>query len=141
MNRFWQVWAGEKAQWAQHMTQIALLAVCAFSLAIYAMGAASKEPEPIPPELIPAGFTAADCHITKPGGPIVEEDADGHPRTVGKRPPKVGCSKNTEGRANETHTATCRTKAGEDLPLSDCYLNTDGSMIPACEPKPQPTER
>lgn len=41
--------AGEKARRAQHMTQIDLLAVCAFSLGIYATGAASKEPEPIPP--------------------------------------------------------------------------------------------
>jgi hypothetical protein len=133
--------AGEKAGRPQHMTQIALLAVFAFSLAIYAAGALSKEPGPIPPELIPAGFTAADCHITKPGGPIVEEDADGHPRTVGKRPPKVECSKHTEGRATETHTASCRTKAGKGLPLSDCCLNTDGSMIPACKLKPQQGEQ
>jgi hypothetical protein len=121
------------------MARIAVLAVC--GLSAYATGAASKEPEPIPPALIPVGFTAADCHITKPGGPIIEQDADGRPRTVGKRPPKVECSKHTEGTTTETHTVTCRTQAGKDLPLSDCCLNSDGSKIPACELKPQPTEQ
>jgi hypothetical protein len=59
--------------------------------------------------------------------------------SVGKRPPKVECSKHTEGSTTVTHTMTCRTMAGKDLPLSDCCLNPNGSKIPACEPKPQPT--
>lgn len=120
------------------MTRVALVAICTCSLSILATVTVSKESEPIPPELIPAGFTAADCRITEPGGPITETDADGHPKTVGRRPPKVECSKHAEGGVTTTHTVSCHTKAGKELPLSDCCLNPDGSRIPSCELKRQP---
>lgn len=116
--------------------KLILLAVCALSA--YATGTASKEPEPIPARLIPPGFIAADCHITKPGAPITDEDADGHPRTIGHRDPTVICSKRTPGPTTEVHRATCRSEDGKEFPLEDCCLSPDGSRIQACEPKPQP---
>ena len=120
------------------MTRTALLAVCTFSLSIHTAATASKGPEPVPPELIPAGFTAADCRIAKPGCPITETDADGHPGTVGKRPPKVECSKHAEGPVTTTHTVSCQPRAGKGPPLSDCCLNPEGPKIPSCGLKPQP---
>jgi hypothetical protein len=119
------------------MTRIALLVVCACSLSVYASGAASKEPDRIPPELIPPGFTAADCRITKPGGPDTEEGSDGRQRTVGKLPPKVACTKHP---VTITHSASCHTEAGKELPPADCCLNADGSKIQNCEPKPHPAD-
>ena len=120
------------------MTRITLLAVCVCSLSVYAPGTASKEPDRIPPELIPPGFTAADCHITKPGGPETQEGPDGRQRTVGKRPPTVVCTKHLEGPLTITRSASCHTENGKELPPADCCLNPDGSKIPNCEPKPHP---
>jgi hypothetical protein len=115
------------------MSRITLaVAVCTI-LSACATGAAPRKPEPIPPELIPDGYTADDCHITDPGGPMTETGPDGIPRTVGTRPPKVACSQHVHIPGSET--TTCHTPGGKPLDLQDCCLNPDGSSIPNCTKK------
>lgn len=116
--------------------------VAVLTLTACSTGPAPKTPEPIPPELIPAGFTAADCRITEPGGPITDIGPDGRPYDRGTRQPKVECTHHSEVRVGESvvTTASCRASSGKDLPFSDCCMNPDGSKIPACEPKRQPPD-
>ena len=114
-----------------------VLIVAVLTLAACSAGPSPKRTESIPPELIAAGFTAADCHITEPGRHITQTGPDGRPYDQGTRPPKVECSLHSELRHESTQTASCRTSSGKDLPLSDCCMNPDGSKIPACEPKLQ----
>lgn len=115
-----------------------LAAVCTCLLSACTTGTVPKEPEPIPAELIPPGYSAADCRITEPGGAITETGPDGRPMTVGERKPTVQCHKHDEGQVTMTSTPVCYTKRGKELPLSDCCMNPDGSKIPSCEPKLQP---
>ncbi len=119
------------------MTRIALVAaVC--TLTACAISTQSPKPEPIPKESIPAGFSAAECHVVKSAEAMTEESPDGTKYTTGTRSPEVSCQHHEQGPVTVTTTPTCKTKAGADLPLSDCCLNTDGSTIPACTPKIQP---
>ena len=107
-------------------------AVCTFFLS--ACASTPPKPEPVPPELVPVGFSAADCRVTEPGGPLTETGLDGRPMQVGTRPPKVQCSQHV---SIASETTTCHTKGGKPLPMSDCCLNLDGSKVPECTPKPQ----
>lgn len=92
---------------------------------------------PVPAELVPQGFTAAECRVTDPGGPITEEQPGGPPRTVGTRKPRVECTHHDEIVTSSDHP-TCKTKAGASVPLSDCCMNDDGTTIPNCTMKLQP---
>jgi hypothetical protein len=118
------------------MHRITSLAVCTI-LTACASGTAPRKQESIPAELIPAGYTAAECKVTDPGGPITETGTNGQPVTVGHRPPTVNCTHHTET-ITTTSRPVCHTKAGVELPLSDCCMNPDGSQNTGCTPKLQP---
>jgi hypothetical protein len=120
------------------MARIAYAVAVCTVLAACAAGPTHKPSESVPPELVPSGFTAADCRITEPGGPITEIGPDGRPMTRGTRQPKVECTKHIAGAITVKSTPTCHTKGGKELLLADCCMNEDGSTIPACTPKVQP---
>jgi hypothetical protein len=120
------------------MRVVLCVAVCTFLLSACATNPPPK-PMPVPPELVPAGFSAADCRVTDPGGPITDNSGpNGTPRNVGTRAPKVECKKHQGESVQATTTPTCHTQGGKPLPLSDCCMNLDGSRIQGCTPKQQP---
>nr|DAK77257.1 MAG TPA: hypothetical protein [Caudoviricetes sp.] len=120
------------------MTRFLPTLVCTFVLSSCAVGTAPRKPEPIPPELIPAGFTASDCHIAKPAEADVDEGPGGNKYSHGERGPKVECSHHSNGAVISKSTPTCHTKGGKELPLADCCMTESGELIPACTPKVQP---
>jgi hypothetical protein len=119
------------------MARVTIAAVCTILSAC--AGRPAPKPEPILPELIPAGYAASECRITDPGGAITSSGPDGRPMTVGNRQPKVECAHHTE-RITTTSVPVCHTKSGKGLPLSDCCMNPDGTQIAGCTPKLQPPE-
>lgn len=122
------------------MTRLTILAVCTFALSACATGAAPGKQEPVPPELVPAGFSAADCRVTKPAEAITQDGPGGTKVTVGTRPPQVECQHHEQGPVTVTTTPTCHTQAGKVLPLADCCMTDAGTPIPQCTPKIQPPE-
>jgi hypothetical protein len=98
------------------------------------------KPEPVPKELVPAGFSAADCKVVKPAEAITQDGPGGSKVTTGMRPPQVECTKHTEGAVTVKSTPTCHTKTGKELPLADCCMTDSGDPLPACTPKMQAPE-
>src|SRR5712691_1506705 len=103
------------------MARITLAAVCTI---LCACGATQPpKPDAVPKELIPAGFSAADCKVTDPGGPITDNSGpNGTPRQVGIRPPRVACTKHDGSPVTLTTKPTCHTVGGKTLPLADCCM-------------------
>lgn len=103
-------------------------------------GCASTPPKPasIPPELIPPGFTAADCWIAKPAETETVSGPGGAPVAMGSKSPEVQCTKHGQGATTTKTVPTCHTQAGKTLPLSDCCMTESGAPLPACTPKLQP---
>ncbi len=110
------------------------VAVCTCILFSACAGPGPKDKGSVPPELVPAGYTATECQVTDPGGPIKEAGPTGLPVTKGFRQPRVTCTHKTETQT-ETQVATCRTTGGKPLDLRDCCLNADGSAIASCTKK------
>ena len=107
------------------MTRFLAVAVCTLTLSACASEAtARKEQQPIPPELLPQGYDASECHIADSGGAITETGPDGRPVTVGDRKPRVECVHHTE-HITTTTTPTCHTESGKSLDLADCCMNPD----------------
>lgn len=125
----------------RRITPAMRLALC-IAVCTFVLSACASNPQklaPVPPELVPAGFSAADCHITDPGGPITDNNGpNGTARNVGTRAPKVACTKKEGETVNTTSAPTCHTQGGKVLPVSDCCMNPDGSKIQGCTPKLQP---
>jgi hypothetical protein len=97
-------------------------------------GPGPKDKGSVPPELVPAGYTATECQVTDPGGPIKEAGPTGLPVTKGFRQPRVTCTHKTVTQT-ERQMATCHTTGGKSLDLKDCCLNADGSIITNCTTK------
>jgi len=118
------------------MKRFLAAAVCTI---LSACATTPPKPEPVPPDLVPAGFSAADCRVTDSGGPITDNGGpNGVARQVGTRAPKVECSHHSDGPMTVTSTPTCHSRAGKELPLSDCCMTAAGTPIPQCTPKIQP---
>ena len=132
--------AAQSETWNKGLLKMLRITLVAAVCTILSACATTQPPKPdaIPPELVPAGYSAADCRITEPGGAVTETGPDGRPMTVGSRQPKVECNKHTQGATVVKSTPTCKTKAGVDMPLSDCCLNDDGTTIPNCTIKSLP---
>lgn len=96
--------------------------------------------QPVPPELVPTGFTAADCWIAKPAEVETASGPGGAPVTMGGKGPEVQCQKHSQGAVQEKSVPVCHTKAGKPLPLVDCCMTYSGDHIPQCTPKVQPPE-
>jgi hypothetical protein len=93
------------------------------------------KPDTVPPELVPAGYSAADCHIVKPAEAITDDTSK---VSHGEHAPHVECIKHTQGAVVQKITPTCHTVSGTALPLEACCLRDDGSAIPDCVPKSIP---
>jgi len=96
------------------------------------------KPDPVPKELISAGFSADECHIVKPAEAMTETGPDGRPVTTGTRSPEVACQKPGQSITTTKSVPVCHTKGGKELPLSDCCMTDSGEPMPACTPKIQP---
>lgn len=113
------------------------LAVCTFFLS--ACGAIQPpKPEPVPKELIPAGFSAADCRITKSAEAITDDGPGGSKMTTGSSSPTVECHHRGHSVVTTKSVPACHTKGGKELPLVDCCMTKNGDAIPQCAPKLQP---
>lgn len=118
------------------MTRFPITAVCTILCAC----GASKPPKPdaVPTELVPKGFSAADCHIVKPAEAMTEEGPGGTKYTTGTRSPEVACQKPGQSVVTTKSVPVCHTKGGKELPVADCCMTESGDPIPACTPKLQP---
>jgi hypothetical protein len=65
---------------------------------------------------------------------------DGSKVSHGGARTQVECHHHEQGATVMKSTPTCKTKAGADLPLSDCCVNADGTEMPNCTMKLQPAE-
>ena len=120
------------------MVRIAFtVAVCTVLTACGA-GPTHKPSESVPPELVPAGFTVADCKVVKPTEADVDDGPGDNKYSHGEHGPKVECSHHSEGPLIVKSTPTCHTVGGKALPLADCCMTEAGAPIPACTPKTQP---
>jgi len=119
------------------MARLLAAAVCTF---LSACTIQPPKPEPVPPELIPAGFTAAECKVVKAAEAITEDGPSATKMTMGMRSPEVSCQHRGKSVTTTTLVPSCHTKAGKPLPLSDCCMTESGSPIPACTSKLQPEE-
>jgi hypothetical protein len=118
------------------MARLPVAAVCTI---LCACGATQPlKPERVPEELVPAGFSAADCHVVEPAQALTETGPDGRPMTVGSRQPKVECQKSGQSVVTTKSVPVCHTTGGKKLPLADCCMTESGDPIPACTPKLQP---
>ncbi len=91
----------------------------------------------IPPELIPAGYTAADCHIVRQAQADTDNGPGGTKFSHGSIAPEVRCTRQHEGPVTLTKVGACHTQGGKELPPADCCLTPSGDPIPACTPKLQ----
>jgi hypothetical protein len=108
---------------------------------IVLIGCASNpppKPDAVPKDLVPKGFTAADCHVVKPAEAITQQGPDGRPVSTGMRAPEVACEKPGANSIATKSTPVCHTQRGKPLPLADCCMTESGDPIPACMPKIQP---
>jgi hypothetical protein len=120
------------------MTRLPIAAVCTI---LCACGATQPpKPEPVPKELIPAGFTAAECHVAKPGEAMTEEGPGGTKYTTGTRSPVLSCQHPSQSVVTTKTVPVCHTQSGKPLPLADCCVTESGDPIRGCEPKLQPPE-
>ena len=120
------------------MVRITLAVAVCTVLTACAAGPTRKPSESVPPELVPSGFTAADCHVVKPAEAMTETGPDGRPVTTGTRSPEVACQKPGKSITTTKSVPVCHTKGGKQLPLADCCMTESGETIPACTPKIQP---
>jgi hypothetical protein len=116
------------------MTRFTILAVCTV---LSACATQPPKPEPVPKELVPAGFSAADCRVTKPAEAITQDGPGGSKMTMGMHPPQVECQHHEQGPLTVKSAPTCHTTGGKQLPLADCCMTDAGTLIPQCTPKLQ----
>jgi hypothetical protein len=122
------------------MARITLAVAVCTVLAACATGTVPRKPEPIPPELIPPGFSSSDCHVVAPAQADVDDGPGGSKYSHGERSPQVACTKHgTETFVVKT-VPTCHTASGKPLPLADCCEKENGDLILGCTPKPVTAE-
>lgn len=118
------------------MTRLPIAAVCTI---LCACGATHPpKPDPVPTELVPKGFTAAECRLVRPAEAMTEDGPGGLKVTTGTRSPEVACQKEGQNVITTKSVPVCHTQAGRELPLSDCCMSESGDPLPACTPKLQP---
>ncbi len=121
------------------MIRMALaLAICTVFTAC-AAGATRKPSESVPHELVPPGFTAAECHVVKAAEALTDDGPGTGPKyTTGTRSPQVECQHPGNSIVTTKSVPVCHTKSGKQLPLADCCMTDSGEPIPACTLKIQP---
>jgi hypothetical protein len=114
------------------------LAVCTFALSACTTGAAPRKSEPVPPALVSAGFTAAECRIVKPAQADVDDGPGGNKFSHGEHGPQVECHHPGQSVITTRSVPVCHTQAGKPLPLAACCMSESGDPIPACTPQVLP---
>jgi hypothetical protein len=122
------------------MTRLLAIATAVCTILSACAATQPPKPEPVPPELVPAGFSAAECRVVKPAEAITADGPGGTKTTMGMRSPEVSCEHANQSVVTTKSVPVCHTTGGKQLPLADCCMTESGDPIPACVPKLQPPE-
>lgn len=105
-----------------------LALVC--NLVLCGCASTPTRPDAVPPDRpIPEGFKRSECRLENSSGGTIQ-GAGGTPVVGADTSTRVVCNH----AATHQSVYTCRTENGKELPLKDCCLDEDGTLIQYCTP-------